>query len=76
MRAKAAVSPQKPVSSKSRVPEPAVGRAAPKVPSASAPQASATAPKTKKSMSSRREELLKQLKAVEDAIQKKKTKLM
>ncbi len=33
------------------------------------------APKNKKSMSSRREELLKQLKAVEDAIARKRAKM-
>ncbi|XP_012935150.1 zinc finger CCCH domain-containing protein 18 isoform X2 [Aplysia californica] len=78
-RAKAAVSPQKQASSSSsskpRVAEPAVGKPAPKVPLAAAPTASATGAKAKKSMSSRREELLKQLKAVEDAIARKKFKL-
>lgn len=75
-RTKAPISPQKqPSSSKSRIPEPAVAKAVPKAPSANAPTATATGAKAKKSMSSRREELLKQLKAVEDAIARKKSKL-
>lgn len=75
-RAKAPVSPQKlPNSVKSRAPEPAVAKTVPKVPTANAPTATATGTKVKKSMSSRREELLKQLKAVEDAIARKKSKL-
>ncbi|CAL1535259.1 unnamed protein product [Lymnaea stagnalis] len=75
-RAKPPVSPQKqPSSTKSRAPEPVVAKSVPKVPSASAPTATATGAKAKKSMSSRREELLKQLKAVEDAIARKKSKL-
>ena len=72
-RAKAAVSPQKSASSGKRPNEPAVGKTAPKM--APAPVAGATGAKAKKSMSSRREELLKQLKAVEDAIARKKTKI-
>ncbi|XP_055891236.1 zinc finger CCCH domain-containing protein 18-like isoform X1 [Biomphalaria glabrata] len=75
-RSKLPNSPQKqPSSNKSRAAEPVVAKAVPKVPSASAPTATATGAKAKKSMSSRREELLKQLKAVEDAIARKKSKL-
>ena len=42
---------------------------------ASKPAAAAPVPKQKKSTSSRREELLKQLKAVEDAIARKRAKM-
>ncbi|RUS71160.1 hypothetical protein EGW08_021086 [Elysia chlorotica] len=83
-RARAPVSPQKQSSSglKSRGPEPSIAKTAPKLPAGgggSAMPGAGPAPsggaKAKKSMSSRREELLKQLKAVEDAIARKKTKL-
>ncbi|GFR75913.1 zinc finger CCCH domain-containing protein 18-like [Elysia marginata] len=88
-RARAPVSPQKqPLSGlKSRGPEPSLAKTAPKLPSsggsasmggaggASVSGSVGSGAKTKKSMSSRREELLKQLKAVEDAIARKKTKL-
>ena len=75
---------------KSRGPEPSIAKTAPKMTSGgntamAGAGGSATAQgtgssssggsKVKKSMSSRREELLKQLKAVEDAIARKKTKL-
>ncbi|BFZ12919.1 hypothetical protein BsWGS_15957 [Bradybaena similaris] len=74
-RTRTAMSPQKqPSSAKPRVMEPPVAKTAPKAPAAS-PTPTATGTKAKKSMSSRREELLKQLKAVEDAIARKKSKL-
>ncbi|CAG5115593.1 unnamed protein product [Candidula unifasciata] len=74
-RAKAAVSPQKqPGGVKPRVMEPPVAKTVPKVPAANIPAPTVTGTKVKKSMSSRREELLKQLKAVEDAIARKKSK--
>lgn len=67
--------PEKPASTAPASPTKAVPRPAPapKVQPKAPPPASI--PKEKKSTSSRREELLKQLKAVEDAIARKRSKI-